>query len=75
LTYHHGGDIVQGWTHSREILFRTGRKSHPTKTSQLYSILTEGSFPKLLVDIRVAYGDVSSDGNYLAHSPITSWHP
>jgi tricorn protease len=69
------GDIVQVWTPSNEILFRTGRTSHPTKTSQLYSILTEGSFPKLLVDIRAAYGDVSSDGSYLAHSPITSWDP
>lgn len=75
LTYHHGADIVQGWTPSGEILFRTGRKSHPTKTSQLYSISTEGSFPKPLVDIRAAYGDVSSDGKYLAYTPITSWDP
>jgi len=75
LTYHPGADIVQGWTPSGEILFRTGRKSHPTKTSQLYSISTEGSFPKPLVDIRAAYGDVSSDGKYLAYTPITSWDP
>lgn len=75
LTYHPAGDFVQGWTPSGEILFRTGRTSHPTKTSQLYTVSTEGSFPKPLVDIRAAYGEVSEDGNYLAYTPITSWDP
>lgn len=75
LTYHPGGDFVQGWTPSGEVLFRTGRTSHPTKTSQLYTVTTEGSFPKPLVDIRAAYGEVSEDGNYLAYTPITSWDP
>lgn len=75
LTYHPGSDVVQGWTPSGDIVFRTGRKGHPTKTSQLYTVSMEGSFPKVLVDIRAAYGEVSQDGNYLAYTPITSWDP
>jgi tricorn protease len=75
LTYHPGGDYVQGWTHTGEILFRTGRKAHPTKTSQLYTVAAKGSFPQPLVDIRAAYGEVSADGKHLAYTPITSWDP
>ncbi|WKV12144.1 S41 family peptidase [Marivirga harenae] len=75
LTYHPGSDYVQGWTPTGEILFRTGRKAHPTKTSQLYTVAAKGSFPQPLVDIRAAYGELSSDGKHLAYTPITSWDP
>lgn len=75
LTYHPGGDFVQGWTPDGDILFRTGRKAHPTKTSQLYTVAAKGSFPQPLVDIRAAYGEVSADGKHLAYTPITSWDP
>ncbi|NEV93530.1 protease [Psychroflexus sp. YR1-1] len=75
LTYHPGGDYVQGWTPEGEILFRTGRKAHPTKTSQLFTVSVQGSFPEALVDIRASYGEVSPDGTYLAYTPITSWDP
>ena len=75
LTYHPGSDVVQGWTPNGEIIFRTGRKAHPTKTTQLFTVSMEGSYPKPLVDIRAAYGEVSQDGNYLAYTPITSWDP
>ena len=75
LTYHPGGDFVQGWTPEGDVLFRTGRKAHPTKTSQLYTISAQGSFPQPLVDIRASYGEVSEDGKYLAYTPITSWDP
>ncbi|MBZ9650636.1 S41 family peptidase [Psychroflexus montanilacus] len=75
LTFHPGGDFVQGWTPEGDILFRSGRKSHPTKTAQLYTVSVKGSFPEPLIDVRAAYGDVSPDGNYLAYTPITSWDP
>lgn len=75
LTFHPGGDVVQGWTPQGEVLFRSGRAAHPTKTSQLYTVATSGSFPQPLVDIRAAYGEISKDGNYLAYTPITSWDP
>ncbi|WP_093368220.1 S41 family peptidase [Psychroflexus sediminis] len=75
LTYHPGGDYVQGWTPEGEVLFRTGRKAHPTKTSQLFTVSMQGSFPEPLVDIRASYGEVSPDGTYLAYTPITSWDP
>lgn len=75
LTYHPGSDVVQGWTPSGDIVFRTSRKAHPTKTSQLYTVSMEGSYPKPLVDIRAAYGEISQDGIYFAYTPITSWDP
>ena len=75
LTYHPGSDVVQGWTPSGDIIFRSGRKTQPTQTSQLYTVSKEGNFPEPLVDIRAAYGEVSPDGNYLAYTPITSWDP
>ncbi len=75
LTFHPGTDEVQGWTPAGEVLFRSNRNAHPTKTSQLYIVSTEGSFPKAILDIRAAYGEVSPDGKYLAYTPITSWDP
>ncbi|MEP2772415.1 MAG: PDZ domain-containing protein [Fulvivirga sp.] len=75
LTFHPGTDEVQGWTPTGEVLFRTNRNAHPTKTSQLFTVSTEGSFPKPILDIRAAYGEVSPDGKYLAYTPITSWDP
>lgn len=75
LTYHPGSDVVQDWFPSGDIVFRTSRKAHPTKTSQLYTVSMEGSYPKPLVDIRAAYGEISQDGIYFAYTPITSWDP
>lgn len=75
LTFHPGTDEVQGWTPAGEVLFRTNRNAHPTKTSQLFTVSTAGSFPKPILDIRAAYGEVSPDGKYLAYTPITSWDP
>ncbi|MTI20894.1 protease [Fulvivirga sp. RKSG066] len=75
LTFHPGTDEVQGWTPSGEVLFRSNRSAHPTKTSQLFTVSTEGSYPKPILDLRAAYGEVSPDGNYLAYTPITSWDP
>ncbi|WNB18644.1 S41 family peptidase [Marivirga arenosa] len=75
LTFHPDSDYVQGWSPEGDIIFRTGRQAHPTKTSQLYTVKAEGSFPQPLIDIRAAYGEVSADGKHLAYTPITSWDP
>ena len=46
LTYHPGGDFVQGWTPDGKILFRSGRESQPTMTSKFFTISLDGGLPK-----------------------------
>ncbi|MDG2450361.1 MAG: PDZ domain-containing protein [Saprospiraceae bacterium] len=75
LTWHPGGDFVQGWTPEGEILFRSGRESKPTQTSKFYTISTNGGYPKTFDIPRAAYGEISTDGNHVAYVPITSWDP
>ncbi|MCC5920350.1 MAG: PDZ domain-containing protein [Cyclobacteriaceae bacterium] len=75
VTYHPGPDFVEGWTPEGDILFRTGRRGHPTKISQLYTVSPEGGYPNVLVDIRATYGEISPDGKHLAYTPISSWDP
>ncbi len=73
LTYHPGADIVQGWTPEGDVLFRSARKAHPTRLNKFYSISVDGNFPKELPIPRIAFGEISPDGNYAAYTPITSW--
>ncbi len=75
LTWHPGGDFVQGWTPEGKVLFRSGRKGKPTQTSQFYTISTEGGLPKAMDIPRAAFGEISSDGKHLAYVPITFWDP
>ncbi len=75
LTWHPGGDIVQGWTPDGRVLFRSGRKGHPTQTNTFYTIGLEGGPPEMLGVPRAAYGEVSPDGERVAYVPITSWDP
>jgi len=74
LTWHPGTDQVQGWTpDGAAVLFRSGRESHPTQTNKLYTVSTEGGMPEVLPVPRAAYGEISTDGEYLAYTPITFW--
>lgn len=76
LTWHPGGDIVQGWCpDGMSIIFQSGRESAPTLSSRLYKISVKGGTPEPLPVRRAAYGDISPDGNYLAYTPITFWDP
>ncbi|MEM7573805.1 MAG: PDZ domain-containing protein [Bacteroidota bacterium] len=75
LTYHPSGDWVQGWTAAGDVMFRSGRKSHPTVTNRLYAVSLEGGLPQVLPPPRAAYGEMSPDGRYLAYTPITGWDP
>lgn len=75
LTWHPGGDFVQGWSPDGKILFRSQRASHPTQTSKLYSVGLEGGLPEALPIPRAAYGELSPDGTHIAYTPITSWDP
>ena len=73
LTFHPGGDFVQGWTPEGKILFRSGRESRPTQTNKFYTVSPKGGLPVSLGVPRAAYGEVSEDGNYVAYTPITGW--
>ncbi|MFC0604949.1 S41 family peptidase [Winogradskyella pulchriflava] len=73
LTYHPGGDYVQGWTPDGEVLFRSSREAQPTMTNKFFTVSTKGGLPKALDIPRAAYGEMSPDGKHLAYTPITGW--
>ncbi|GAB4163617.1 MAG: S41 family peptidase [Winogradskyella sp.] len=73
LTYHPGGDFVQGWTPDGKVLFRSGRESQPTMTNKFFTVSTEGGLPEALDIPRAAYGELSPEGTHLAYTPITGW--
>ncbi|WP_439152051.1 S41 family peptidase [Winogradskyella sp.] len=73
LTYHPGGDFVQGWTPDGKVLFRSGREAQPTVTNKFFTVGTDGGLPEALDIPRAAYGELSPDGKHLAYTPITGW--
>ena len=73
LTYHPGGDFVQGWTPDGRVLFRSSRESQPTMTNKFFTVSTNGGLPEALEIPRAAYGEMSRDGKHLAYTPITGW--
>lgn len=73
LTYHPGGDFVQGWTPKGEVLFRSGRESRPTQTNKFYTVSVKGGLPEAVDIPRAAYGEFSDDGQHIAYTPITGW--
>ncbi|NER13053.1 protease [Leptobacterium flavescens] len=75
LTWHPGGDIVQGWTPQGDIMFRSGRKSRPTQTAKFYTVSPKGGLPVEIDIPRAAFGEISPDGKHIAYVPITFWDP
>lgn len=75
LTYHPTADYVQGWTPEGEVLFRSSREAYPTRINRFYKIGLSDSHPTVLDIPRIAYGEISTDGKYIAYIPITSWDP
>jgi len=75
LTWHPGGDFVQGWTPDGKVLFRSGRESRPTQTNKFYSVSIEGGLPTAIDIPRAAFGEISPDGKHIAYVPITFWDP
>ncbi|AXT62225.1 protease [Aquimarina sp. AD10] len=73
LTWHPGGDFVQGWTPEGTILFRSGRESHPTQTNKFYTVSPKGGLPLPFGIPRAGSGEVSPDGKHVAYVPFTSW--
>ena len=75
LTWHPGGDFVQGWTPDGKVLFRSGREARPTQTSKFFTVSPNGGLPVALDIPRAAFGEISPDGKHLAYVPITFWDP
>jgi len=75
LTWHPGGDYVQGWTPGGQVLFRSGREGRPTQTNKFYTVPLEGGLPQAVDIPRAAYGEIDADGSHIAYTPITSWDP
>jgi len=59
LTWHPGGDFVQGWTPEGEVLFRSGRESKPTQTNKFYKVSAQGGLPVAIDIPRAAFGEIS----------------
>lgn len=75
LTWHPGGDFVQGWTPDGKVMFRSGREGHPTRLNRFYSVAPEGGFPEVIDIPRASFGELSPDGKMAAYTPITFWDP
>ncbi|MEM9895763.1 MAG: hypothetical protein AAF789_05290 [Bacteroidota bacterium] len=75
LSYHPAADEVQGWTPDGKVIFRSTREAHPTKVNSWYVVGRDESFPQRFEVPRIARGELSADGNYVAYEPITYWDP
>ena len=75
LSYHPTADIVQGWTPDGKVIFRSSRDSYPTMVNSWYVIGMNGGFPEKFEIPRIASGELSPDGKYVAYEPITYWDP
>lgn len=75
MTYHPSADIVQGWTPDGKIIFRSSREARPTRTNSWYTIGMAGGLPTDFGIPRIASGEQSPDGKFVAYEPITYWDP
>ena len=71
LTYHPGADTVEGWTPDGKIIFSSARFSHANgRTSQLFTISPNGTWPELIPLPQANHGSFSPDGKFLAYEPV-----
>ncbi|WP_421763967.1 S41 family peptidase [Ekhidna sp.] len=75
LSYHPGADIVQGWSPDGKVIFRSTRQAYPTRLNRWYMIGMDGGLPELFEIPRIASGELSPNGKYVAYEPITYWDP
>ncbi len=74
LTWHPGYDQVEGWMpDGKSVIFASARMGQPTKGSRLYTIDIEGGTPEPLPPLRAQYGEISTDGKFLAYQPFGEW--
>ncbi len=76
LTWHPGADVVMGWTPDGEsILFRSTRKTEPTKVWTFYTVPLDGGLPEATAIPQAYDGEMSEDGRYMAYQEIGFWDP
>ncbi len=75
LSFHPRPDVVQGWTPDGKVIFRSDRDRYPTRLNRWYTIGLEGGLPSQMDIPRIASGELSPDGKFVAYEPITYWDP
>jgi tricorn protease len=75
LTWHPGGDQVQGWTHDgKAVLFSSGRASWaPSGAPRFWTVPVEGGVESPLPLPRGYQGKISADGSHIAYRMNNSW--
>ncbi|HAJ75775.1 MAG TPA: protease [Gammaproteobacteria bacterium] len=76
LTWHPGDDTVMGWTaDGSEILFRSPRKTEPTRLWTFFTVPLEGGLPEAMAIPQAYDGEISEDGRFVAYQEIGFWDP
>jgi tricorn protease len=74
LTWHPGGDLVQGWTaDGQSVLFQSGREGHPSANSKFFTVPLQGGLAKALPISRATSGEISPDGRWVAYQEVGFW--
>ncbi|TRX62657.1 peptidase S41 [Fulvivirga sp. M361] len=71
LTWHPTWDIAQGFTpDGKDVLFTSSRTTYTNRHAKLYTIPVSGGRPEELPIPTAFKGSYSSDGQYIAYSPL-----
>ncbi len=70
LTWHPGDDIVQGFTPEGKVLFSSPRAGFTRGLARFYTVGLDGGAPQALPVPTADMGAVSSDGKFLAYTPL-----
>jgi tricorn protease len=71
LTWHPGGDVVQGFTpDGKAVLFTSGRNSYSSRYNQLFTVPIEGGMPEQMKIPYAFRAALSPDGTRIAYNPL-----
>ena len=75
LTWHPGGDLVQGWTaDGKSVLFSSSRASWaPAGTPRFWTVPAAGGIEEPFPLPRAYQGKISADGSRVAYRMNNSW--
>ena len=72
LTWHPGADLVQDWTpDGQAVLFTSGRSTHTTRFTQLFTVPLAGGMPTKLPIPNAARATYSPDGSHIVYNPLS----
>jgi tricorn protease len=76
LTYHPAADAAVGWTpDGKYVIFRSNRESDSPRYTKLFKVPLNGGLPVALPLPMAFFGKFSTDGKYLAYSPVGGASP